>query len=47
MSHFTENVKSFGRRIGAWMDCHPRTGWYVAGISTLNVVLNVLNLVVH
>lgn len=27
-----------------WIDCHPRVGWYVAGLSTLNVVFNILDL---
>lgn len=44
---FSENVKSFSRRIACWMDQHPRTGWYVAAVSSLNVVLNLLNLFVH
>lgn len=47
MAHFTENVKEIGRRIGCWMDRHPRTGWYVAGMSTLNVVLNLIAIFSH
>ena len=27
-----------------WVDTHPRTGWYVAALLTLNTVLNVLDL---
>ena len=38
-------VKDFVVRIVAWLDCHPRTGWYVAVCATINVVLNILNLI--
>lgn len=27
-----------------WIDRHPRLGWYIAALSMLNVVLNVLGL---
>lgn len=37
----------FVMRCRAWVDSHPRTGWYIAGVSTLNVVLNLLNLFLH
>lgn len=47
MATFMENVKTVGRRINCWMDAHPRTGWYVALVSSLNVLLNLANLFVH
>jgi hypothetical protein len=28
----------------SWIECHPRTGWYIAVLTTLNVVLNLLGL---
>lgn len=37
-------VKDFVLYCVAWLDCHPRTGWYVAACVTLNVILNVLSL---
>jgi hypothetical protein len=41
-----ENVKATGPpRLVAWIDCHPRTGWYLACIGTLNVFLTFLTLV--
>ena len=48
MNENKPNVK--GRRRPAWIsawfewiDCHPRTGWYLAVILTLNFVLNLLD----
>lgn len=26
------------------IDSHPRVGWYVAGVSTLNLILQVINI---
>lgn len=28
----------------AWIDSHPRTGWYVASVVTLNLLVNLVNL---
>lgn len=48
MDHNVQNVKGTRRRNASeWMDCHPRTGWWLAGIGILNVALNLLDLVVH
>lgn len=42
------NVKSrfasFGQRVSAWVDCHPRTGWYISALLLLNTVLNLIDL---
>lgn len=27
-----------------WIDCHPRTGWYLVVVASLNLILNVLDL---
>jgi hypothetical protein len=27
----------------AWIEVHPRTGWYIAIMATLNVILNLLD----
>lgn len=34
-----ENVKLWPA-ILKWIDAHPRTGWYVAGMVTFNFLLN-------
>ena len=31
-------------RLIRWIDCHPRTGWYLCIIATLNLLLNLLDL---
>ncbi len=28
-----------------WIESHPRTGWYIAVMATLNVILNLLDAV--
>lgn len=37
-------VKGLVLRCVCWLDTHPRTGWYVATMVSVNVVLNILNL---
>lgn len=47
MTEIKVEVKRNRRQsFGEWMDCHPRTGWWLAGIGTLNVFLNLLDLVI-
>ncbi len=29
----------------AWIDAHPRTGWYICTVVTLDLLLNVLEVV--
>lgn len=33
------NVKLWTRALH-WIDCHPRTGWYLVTVATLNLLLN-------
>lgn len=33
-------------RLAAWIDCHPRTGWYLAFVGTINVLLTFATLIV-
>lgn len=40
------DVKTFRRRTAEWIDCHPRTGWWLAGLMFVNTILNVLDLLV-
>jgi hypothetical protein len=51
MAHSDEDVKTrsdnWRERCLDFIDCHPRVGWYIAGISTLNVILEILQLVHH
>ena len=38
------DVKPDSRRaLIAWLDAHPRTGWYCAFILTLNFILNLMD----
>ena len=37
-------VKAAGRECLYWMECHPRTGWYIAACVTINVILNIISL---
>lgn len=30
-----------------FIDAHPRIGWYIAGLATINTLLNLLDLFVH
>ncbi len=32
-----------GLRCLLWIESHPRTGWYVAVMATLNLVLNLID----
>lgn len=41
-----KNVKRYPTRMRPlleWIDCHPRTGWYLATILTLNFALNLMD----
>lgn len=33
------------KRLVHWIDRHPRTGWYVAVVVTVNLAVSILNLV--
>lgn len=50
MNDDNKDVKGFRRRVvdntAAWIDCHPRTGWWIACLMLVNTVLNVLDLFV-
>jgi hypothetical protein len=39
-----DDVKATFQACTAWVDTHPRLGWYIAAISTLNVVLTTIHL---
>lgn len=44
------DVKPFSRRLAAWIDAHPRTGWYVAGwafLVSLNAIIGFFDLLLH
>lgn len=47
MTGETKNVKSYSTDLAKFVDKHPRTGWYIAVLMTLNTVLNLAALVVH
>jgi hypothetical protein len=34
-----------GGRLLAWIDQHPRLGWYLAVMSLLNLLLNLIHLI--
>ncbi len=38
------NVKGIPEKILRWIDRHPRTGWYVSIIVTLNLIVSVVGL---
>jgi hypothetical protein len=41
MAHDCNDVKKgLGHRCLDWIDAHPRTGWYIVIIATLNFLLN-------
>jgi len=45
-----QEVKGLSRRIAAWFDCHPRTGWYVAvwvALVSLNALVGYIDLLLH
>lgn len=37
-------ARTLKQRTLDFMDAHPRAGWYIAVTSTVNVLLNLLNL---
>jgi len=44
------DVKSFGRRVTAWIDCHPRTGWYIAvwaALVSINAAVGIVDMLLH
>lgn len=41
------NVKPYSSALARFVDEHPRTGWYIAVLMTLNTVLNLAALLVH
>lgn len=41
---FIRRVKAWWDSCVRWLDGHPRTGWYIAAMVTVNVALNVLDL---
>lgn len=38
-------MTSVVKRCQDFIDAHPRTGWYVAVMVTINLLVNVLNLI--
>lgn len=34
-------------RTKTWIDCHPRTGWYLVSLLSFNTVLNLLDLLMN
>lgn len=50
MTDPNENVNpcDLGRieRLRTWLECHPLTGWYIAVVGTLNVLLTFVTLLV-
>lgn len=47
MTACDKNVKPDSSGLARFVDQHPRTGWYIALLMTLNTVLNLAALVVH
>lgn len=43
-----EDVKPQGRiaRMKDWLECRPLTGWYLAVIGVMNLLLNIATLIV-
>lgn len=41
-----DNRRRIVERVGYWIDCHPRTGWWIAVLMLINTVLNILDLFV-
>lgn len=33
-----------GSRLLSWIEAHPRTGWYIAAVSTLNLLVTISHL---
>lgn len=44
MTDMNEKIKETRRRFIAWIDCHPRVGWYIVALVTLNTILNLLDI---
>lgn len=46
VDHNKQEVKGhpIHSRFVIWIDDHPRIGWYLAALSALNVLLNLLDL---
>lgn len=51
MAHRDREVKPLTDRINAsvlgFVDSHPRVGWYVAALTTLNTILTLIGLFHH
>lgn len=47
MTDMDRDVKGYRRRVENYLDSHPRTGWWLASIGIINVVLNLLDLVIR
>lgn len=47
MADSNKNVKPYSSALARFVDDHPRTGWYIALLMTLNTVLNMAALLVH
>lgn len=49
MTRDDRNVKPAGRKLRPlgrtleWLEDHPRTGWYIAVLATLNFFLNLID----
>lgn len=39
-----EHVKGRFEKMRAFIDCHPRTGWYIAFMVTLNFLVELFGL---
>lgn len=38
------DVKGLGEKFLEWIDRHPRTGWYISAVATLNLIVSVVGL---
>ena len=47
MTRHEHNVKHYSSGLAKFVDEHPRTGWYIAALMTLNTLLNLAALIVH
>lgn len=50
MAHRSPDVKRTSRQFAEWVDCHPRTGWYIAvwaALVSLNAALGFLDFILH
>lgn len=50
MAQNKKNVKKCAEKFAEWIDCHPRTGWYLAvwvGLITLNTLLDLYSKLSH